>query len=105
MKHHRGGGKFKGTHTTLIDLAARVADIAEKLDQVTGISVGFVEVGKGVAGGTQKVKIVKMLGGILLTVRQSRSVQELRLYGHDVQKTMEAVSRALRNNDIRIHFT
>lgn len=105
MKKHRGGGKFRGTHTTLIDLAAKVADIIERLDQVTGISCGVVETGKGAAGGTQKVKIVKMLGGVLLTVRQSRSVQEVRVYGHDVQKTMEAVARGLRNHDIRIHFT
>lgn len=101
----RSGGKFRGTHTTLNDLAEKVVDIIERLDQVSGISIGVLESGKGVAGGTQKVKIVKMLGGVLLTVRQSRSVQELRVYGQDVQKMMEAVARGLRNNDIRIHFT
>lgn len=105
MKKHRGGGKFKGSHTTLVDIALRVVDIVERLDACTGISCGIVQSGKGVTGGTQKVKITKMSGGLLLTARQSRSVQEVRVYGPDVQELLEAVARSLRNEDIRIHFT
>ena len=88
----------------LLDLAAEVVDIITKLDEVTMISLGYVQNGKGVTGGERRVKIGDCTGGVLLIVRQSRSIQELRVYGHNLQHTKLAIARALRNNDIPIGF-
>ena len=101
---HRDGGKIRGKHTTLIDLAARVVDVADELPLVTGISAGYIQSGKAVSGGTRKVKIGEGRGSILLTVRQSRSVQEIRIFSLDVRETKLALARALCDEDIPISF-
>jgi len=101
---HRNGKKSCGTHTTCSDLSARVHDIAARIQKVTGISLGVLQSGRGITGGSQRVKIGEMTGGLLLTVRQSRSVQEVRVYSTDVQATRLALARALRDEDIPISF-
>lgn len=101
---HRDGKKFLGTHTTYTDLAARVADVAVRLADVRGVSPGVVKNGSGTSGGSQRVKFADMPGFLLLTVRQSSSVQELRVYCSDIQTTRTALARALRNQDIPIAF-
>lgn len=99
----RQGCKARGTHTTLSDLGARVVDIVQSIDGVTGIAPGFLVSNAGVTT-KPRVKITDLDGGILLTVRQSRSLQEIRVYTRDVQSTRLAISRALRDNDIAICF-
>lgn len=101
---HRNGKKFRGTHTTYSDLAARVADIAVRLKEVRGVSPGLLQNGKGSSGGTQKVKFANMQGFLLLTVRQASSVQELRVYCSDMQTTSTALARALLDEHIPIAF-
>ncbi len=104
MSKHRDGGKIRGTHTTVTELAGEVTDIFAKLADVRGISPGWIQSGKGVAGGARNVKISEYEGGLLLTVRQSRSIQELRVLVNEMQPAKEAVARALRDNDIPITF-
>lgn len=102
---YRSGGKIRGTHTTLTDLAVKVVDIAVRIPEVVGISPGLLQSGKGVAGGSsQKVKFSDFKGGFILTVRQARSVQELRVYSGNVQVARTALARALRDEDIPIAF-
>jgi hypothetical protein len=101
---HRDGKKSRGTHTTCSDLSARVHDIAVRLHEVTGVALGVLQSGTGVSGGSQKVKIGDMKGGMILTVRQSRSVQEVRVYSTNVQAARLALARALRDEDIPIAF-
>ena len=65
----------------------------------------MLESGKGVSGGSsQKVKFSDMKGGLLLTVRQSRSVQEVRVYSTNVQAARLALARAFRDEGIPIAF-
>ena len=103
MKYH-DGGKHRGTHTTLIELAARVIDIIVKLPEVTGYSPGYLQAGKGLAGGTQRVKISSFEGGLVLTIRQSRSVQEVRVYSANLQAAKLAIARKLRDHEVPISF-
>lgn len=100
----RDGKKIRGTHTTFIDLAARVTDIICKLDGVEGVAPGLIQQGKGVAGGTRRVKIGDYPGGILLKVRQAHSVQELRVFTSNMQTTRTAIARKLRDDKIPISF-
>jgi hypothetical protein len=101
---HRDGKKLRGTHTTCSNLSGRVYDIAIRIQEVTGVALGILESGKAVTGGSQKVKLGDMKGGLLLTVRQSRSVQEIRVYSTSVQAARLALARALRDEDIPIAF-
>lgn len=102
--HHRDGAKCRGSHTTLTDLAARVVDIIVKLPEVVGYSPGLLRSGKGVTGGTRKVKIGVSVGCIILIVRQSRSIQEVLVYGPDLQAAQLAIARKLRDDRIPISF-
>lgn len=101
---HRDGKKFRGGHTSLTDLAFEVVRIVERLPKVTGISPDYIELGKNVSGGSRKIKIADERGGILLTVRQSRSVQDVWVYSPDIQATKLALARALRDRRIPISF-
>jgi hypothetical protein len=101
---HRDGKKFRGTHTTYTDLAAKVADIAVRVFGVKGVSPGVLHNGAGSSCGTQKVKFTDHEGFILLAVRQSGSTQELRVFCKDMQMTRTALARALRDHDIPIAF-
>ncbi len=104
MKNHRDGGKYGGDHTTFIDLAGELADSIHDRPEVMRISAGFIKSGAGVAGGVRKVKISDMLGGALLTCRQNRSVQEVRIFTKDALATKLAIAREARNNDVAISF-
>lgn len=101
---HRDSRKSRGTHTTCSDLSAKVHDIAARIQEVTGVSLGVLKSGKGVTGGSQRVKIGDMKGGLSLTVRQSRCVQEIRVYSANVQAARLALARALRDEGIPIAF-
>lgn len=101
---HRDGKKFRGGHTSLTDLAFRVARLAEGLPEVTGIAPGYIRSGKAVAGGRQRVKIGETRGGLLLTVRAACSVEELRIFASDIQEAKLALARGLRDLGIPISF-
>ena len=101
-KGHREGGKIGGDHTTFIDLAGEMADVAERLPEVTKISGGFIS-GKS-TGPSRRVKIGNYAGGVLLTVKQGHRAQEVRIITRDVQATKLAIARAARNMDVPICF-
>ena len=58
MPTHRNGKKIGGNHTTFIELAAILTDIAVKLPEVTRVSPGFIQSGPDMAGGNRRVKAV-----------------------------------------------
>ncbi|MFM2330734.1 MAG: hypothetical protein RLZZ26_241 [Candidatus Parcubacteria bacterium] len=101
---HRDGKMFRGTHTTCSDLTARVADIANGVPGVRGVSLGYLQNCCGSTSGTQRVKFCDMPGFILLTVRQASSVQELRVFCTNLQETRTKLAGALRDHDIAICF-
>lgn len=101
----RGGGKFGGNHTTLIDLASELADIAAGYGEVTKVSPGFIDAAReGATGGRRHVKFEEFRGGLLLKVRQSYSVQAIRVYTDDPPRTRLALAREARNRGIGISF-
>lgn len=105
MMQHRDGGKFIGSHTTVLDTTGLIADIAAKRPEVTKINVSVMAMGKGVAGGQRRLKFSDAgPTTILVTVRQSRSVQELWIHSTDVRVTKLALARAARDRRIAIKF-
>lgn len=104
MKNHRDGGKIGGNHTTLLDLAVVMTDIASSYPEVKTISPGHIVVNRDKSGGNRRVKFAWIKGGLLMTIRQNRSVQEVRVYTTDTQSTMVALARAARDRDIPIGF-
>lgn len=101
---HRSGGKSRGRHTTTNDLSARVHDIATKISEVTGVSVGFLS-GTHNNAGKHRVKIGLMTGGLLLTVRQSCTIQQLRVFGSNIALVQEKLVKALEQERIMVVFS
>lgn len=103
-KDSRSGGKYSGNHTTLVHAAALVCDIAHQCPSVTKISPGFIKSGLPSANGQRRVKILDEDGGILLSVRDNTSHQQVHIYATDVQKAKLAIARGARDNGLRISF-
>ena len=100
-RHNKGKeGKFRGPHTTYTDFAAEIADILVPLKEVIGIAPGILKRGNGM----RKVQIEDFSGGLLLTVHQTRSMQELRVYGTNISSTKLFIARTLRDQKIPISF-
>ena len=88
MARHRAGGKITASHTSIIDAAVPIVAAAEKLPEVSKISLGIIkQVGRG--GQQRRVKYLPITGGWKLTVRGSATVQEIFLYTSQATSTRE----------------
>jgi hypothetical protein len=103
-KNHRSGGKFSCSHTTVIPAAALMADIADRLQEVTKISLGFIKAGIGSSGGQRRVKITCRKGNILLAIRDNASHQELTVYTSCVPTSLLGIAKGARNAGLHISF-
>ena len=93
-KGHRQGGKISGKHTTVIPAAEKVVDFLNRRDIVNKISVGFIK--HGIKSGRHSIKIAYMDSGLLLKIRGSASIQEIRVYtikGEELRKILEAYAK------------
>ncbi len=104
MSKHCAGDKICGKHTTAIDLTHEIVANIRKLQSIKKISLGMILPGKGKGGSNRRVKIVEHSWGILLTIRQSSSIQEVRLFVSDSKDTVNQLHTILENMDIEIHF-
>ncbi len=77
-KGHKQGGKITGKHTTVIPSAEKIVDLLQKNVLVDKISVGFIK--HGIRGGKHAIKIMSMDSGLLLKIRGTASIQEIRAY-------------------------
>ena len=91
-KNTRAGGKYGGSHTTVIPGAGILADIAHNCPYVTKISVGFIKGGLSPTRGIRRVKIATAEGSLLISVRDTIAHQELRVYTSDVALAKQAIS-------------
>lgn len=77
-KGHRQGGKIQGRHTTVIPVAEKIIDLLNKNPEVKKISVGFIK--HGIKSGRHAIKITDLESGLLLKIRGTASIQEIRVY-------------------------
>ena len=92
--NHLQGGKFTANHTTVIDAARDPALAAEKLDCVSKVSLGLI---KTLPNGSASIKFTDEGATCLLAkIRGTASLQEVRVYTSDKQKTKEAMCQAMR---------
>jgi hypothetical protein len=103
-KNHRSGGKFRGSHTTLIDAAAEVVDYAVDRPEVTGVSLCFIKTGLPPANGQKRIKISEEGGAVLLQVRGNTSQQLVMIFSDDFQATKLAIARHARSQGLSLSF-
>lgn len=104
-KSTRSGGKYSGSHTTVIPLAAAMADIAHKRKEVTKISLGFITAGLSPSRSGSRVKIgYGNNGHVLLQVRGNTAQQEIHVFTTNPIETKLALARGARNLGVHISF-
>jgi hypothetical protein len=90
MPAHKTGKKITTSHTSIIDAAIPVVEAAEKLPEVTKISLGIIkQVGK--SRGQHRVKFQPIVGGWKITVRGSSTVQEIYVYTENATSTKTVI--------------
>lgn len=90
MPSHKTGKKITSNHTSIIDAAFPVVESAERLSEVTKISLGVIkQVGK--SRGQHRIKFLPIVGGWKITVRGSSTVQEIYVYTEDPPGTKTAL--------------
>lgn len=105
-KGHRSGGKYTGSHTTVIPAAAIMCDVAEKCADVRKIALGFIKSGIRSANGNRRVKISREGAAFLLSVRDNTAHQDIWVYPNARdQYVLETLARAVRNNNMHLSFT
>lgn len=103
-KDHRSGGKVGGTHTTVIPAAGGLVDIAVSQTEVTKVVLGFISAGLPSVRGKKRVKLSEEQGTVALSVRDNVSLQMIRVYTTNVDKTLKAIAQGARRNGLHTSF-
>ena len=99
-KGHKQGGKITGSHTTVIPAAEKVIDLLQKTVGVQKISIGFIK--QGIKSGRQAIKIMEMDSGLLLKMRGTASIQEIRVYTNNPEKVKGVLKEFADENNYRM---
>lgn len=103
-KKSRAGGKYAGTHCTIIPAAGIVTDIAHEQPEVSKIIIGFIKAGLRPVT-EKKVKILdKKQNVVMLKIRDNTSHQEVIVHTEDAQTTKLTIARGARNVGMHISF-
>lgn len=91
---HLAGKKYTRSHSTVISAAVKPLKALEKLDSVTKISLGVI---KPAPSGLIAMKLRDLsLVCVLLTVRGTTSVQQIRIYHEGGREAIEATVEQFR---------
>lgn len=99
-KGHRQGGKIKGRHTTIIPAAEKIVDTLSKNPTVKKISVGFIK--HGIKSGKHAIKVSEMESGLLLKIRGTASIQEIRVYTNEKENIKDTLKNYSEKNNLQI---
>jgi hypothetical protein len=88
-KNHRAGKKIGGKHTTIIDAAGKIIDFLSKEDNVIKITTGAIKMRLRPARHSLKISIET--GCLLLKVRGSASIQEIRVFSQNLTAVKDAI--------------
>jgi hypothetical protein len=103
-KKSRSGGKYSGSHTSVIPAAGIICDLAHGLSTVTKISPGFITTGLKSSHGKQRIKITTRPGNLLLTIRGNISQQEITIYTTDAEQTKRALADLAKSANYQVVF-
>lgn len=93
---HLSGPKY-GKHTTVVKPASLICKHLEPLDEVTKMSLGFINQIRR-SNSEIYIKIIDEAGCILLKLLEGRSSQEIRIYSKNCQKTRKIIEKFVKKN-------
>lgn len=100
----RSGGKYTGSHTTVVPAAETICDIAHALPCVTKISLGIIKAGLRSAHGNRRVKIIDKQGAILLSIRDNNTNQEIYVYAMNLQAAKDGIKKGAEEAGLRVSY-
>ncbi len=89
--------KFSSSHTTYIDQAETVLVFLKKHDNVSKISLGIINPKKSASKSFTKPKISILDNHMLIKISSKLAVQEIRVYGQDLEKIARELKKKLGN--------
>jgi len=89
--------KFSSSHTTYIDQAETVLAFLKKHDNVSKISLGIINPKKSASKSFTKPKISILDNHMLIKVSSKLAVQEIRVYGQDLEKIARELKKKIGN--------
>lgn len=99
MKKPRIGKKHRGTHTTYTEVAKAVAEALAGSVHVTGISPGVIT--PGLRAAKRSIKVTKNpTGALLLKVRDTTSIMELRVMGRNYDAIIAELRKIAESLDM-----
>lgn len=99
-KGHRQGGKVQGRHTTIIPAAEKIVDLLSKNSEVKKITAGFIK--HGIKSGKHAIKITDLESGLLLKIRGTASIQEIRVYTNAKEEIKNLLKIYAKKNNLQI---
>lgn len=93
-KNHRSGGKMGGKHTTLIDASQPIVDYLMRHHMVSNIIAGHITMRLKTA--PHRLKIMEESGCLLLKVRGTASIQEIRVFAPDLNYVKEDLEKKFK---------
>lgn len=103
-KLSRSGKKYGGSHTTLIPLAALACDTIDRHPSVSKIAPGFIAAGLSTVRGKLRVKVTYRTGGLLLSVRDNASRQQVHVYTDNPEAVVHALKAGLSKERAEVTF-
>lgn len=88
---HRLGGKFSGSHSTVIDHAVRVVDKAARLEEVSKIVLGMIDHAKS---RRPRITFKEIPAGLDVIVHGPISKQTIYVYTSNAKTTQQALWKA-----------
>ena len=95
MSPHRSGGKYAGSHTTIIDAAEDFVDTASKYSEVSKISLGEIKV---IGRGMRNIKLLDIDSGFKCVVRGNTTRQYIFIYTNDSEVTKTKLLEFIKGN-------
>lgn len=91
MSKHRAGGKFTGSHGSIIEAAEAPVDAAARLFEVSKIALGRIE---RVVVKKQRLKFKETPAGLEVAVYGQACVQTIHVYTTDREKVIRIMTAA-----------
>lgn len=89
--------KISSPHTTYIDQAKKLVTYLKKHDNVSKISLGIINPKKSSSKSFTKPKITILDNHILIKVSSKLAVQEIRVYGQNLEKIAKDLNKIFLN--------
>jgi hypothetical protein len=102
MNCERVGTKQSGKHQTHVKLVKKIAPVLDRCVQVTHYNLSIIKSGIKCPHGNVGVKVISDGSSILLKVRDSNALQEVRVYSHNIACAYSEIVERLLGAEISI---